>query len=212
VTRRLQNIRQSVVVARSALLVAGCAIAAAIGAAACGPSFQAVYESDLHFEHCYALDQTTATPEAKEECWREWLHGYTYGQSRDRVEYAATRFSELSLDPTLPQEEARSARVRPSSRSVAAPVPTNAFAPPPNMIDHRPPPVTSVASDPPPDPPAAIRAPGADCADTCAHQWSSCHEGCRDSACDGCDRSYRACVRPCFRDEPGAHPGARSAH
>ena len=69
------------------------------GVVACGPSFQAVYECDVHFEHCYALDESGASVEAKKECWRDWLHGYTYGQSRDRVEYGGTRYSELSLDP-----------------------------------------------------------------------------------------------------------------
>src|SRR5580704_16522387 len=91
-------------------LVAACAflgLAAVGGSAACGPSFQAVYECDVHFEHCYALDQGGATVEAQKECWRDWLHGYTYGQSRDRVEYGGTRLSYLSLDPTLPSEDVR---------------------------------------------------------------------------------------------------------
>src|SRR5580692_11137525 len=91
--------------------------------AASVPSFQAVYECDVHFEHCYALDQGGATVEAQKECWRDWLHGYTYGQSRDRVEYGGTRYSELSLDPTLPSEDSPSMRAK---HIVAAPVPTKA--------------------------------------------------------------------------------------
>ena len=102
---------------------------AVTGLLACGPSFQAVYECDVHFEHCYALDESGASVDQKKECWRDWLHGYTYGQSRDRVEYGGTRYSELSLDPTLPSEDQPSARAK---HIVAAPVPTNAFAPPPN--------------------------------------------------------------------------------
>src|SRR5580704_8341709 len=109
---------------------------ASLAGVACWPSFQAVYEGVLHFEHCYALDQMNVGDEAKKDCWREWLRGYTYGQSNDRVEYAATRFSELSLDPTLPSEDTRDAgprRPRRPESTVAAPMPTNAFAPPPNM-------------------------------------------------------------------------------
>jgi hypothetical protein len=101
------------------------------GVVACGPSFQAVYECDVHFEHCYALDESGASVDAKKECWRDWLHGYTYGQSRDRVEYGGTRYSELSLDPTLPSEDTSSPTR--AKHIVAAPVPTNAFAPPPNI-------------------------------------------------------------------------------
>jgi hypothetical protein len=184
----------------------------AVGGVACGPSFQAVYECDVHFEHCYALDQQSLSLEAKKECWREWLHGYTYGQSRDRVEYAATRFSELSLDPTLPQEEARSAHPRASARSVVAPVPTNAFAPPPNVIDRHAAtapshpdastPDASVA--PPPSQPVAALAPGASCAGACGQRWTACHDACRESGCDLCDRAYRTCVPGCFREEPSA--------
>ena len=80
-------------------------MAAGLAAVACGPSFQAVYEGDVRFEHCYALDQGPASADVKKECWQGWLHDYTYGQSRDRVEYAGTRFSELSLDPSLPTED-----------------------------------------------------------------------------------------------------------
>jgi len=174
----------------------------ATGAVACGPSFQAVYECDVHFEHCYALDRSAASAEVKKECWREWLHGYTYGQPRDRVEYAATRFSELSLDPTLPQEE--TSRPRVSTRSVVGPVPTNAFAPPPNVIDRRPTPVVEVIPPPPPPPPAAPEpsAPGAACAQACGQRWMACHDGCGEGGCEKCDRAYRTCVPACFREEP----------
>jgi hypothetical protein len=184
-------------------------VVAAAGAAACGPSFQAVYEGDVHFEHCYATDQRNVSPDVKKECWRDWLRGYTYGQSNDRVEYAATRFSQLSLDPTLPSEEvpgSHSGSHKPE-HTVAAPVPTNAFAPPPivNNVDREKP----DASAPPPErhvaraslPPSA---PGTDCVAACEERWSSCRSGCKDGACDACDHTYRACAPACFHDEAGA--------
>jgi hypothetical protein len=177
--------------------------------AACGPSFQAVYECDVRFEHCYALDQGTSSADAKKQCWRDWLHGYTYGQSGDRIQYAAARFSELSLDPTLPKVESR--ETRPTRRS-AAPVPTNAFAPPPNVAEHVQP--EAVAPPRPPDSVREVvaRAPGSECADDCIRIWKACHDSCTNGACDVCDRSYRTCAPACFREEPAApKPGSSTA-
>jgi hypothetical protein len=200
----------------------------AFGAVACGPSFQAVYECDVHFEHCYALDEGPASPESKEECWRAWLRGYTYGQSRDRVEYAAARFSQLSLGPTLPSEETRDARPRRRAPTVGAPVPTNAFAPPPHLAV-----ASSVSASAsvspgaethPPIREAVLRAPSADCSETCAQHWTACRDACeasataqrrtqepKNGACEQCDRTYRTCVPACFRDEPASpHPPPRN--
>ncbi len=145
----------------------------------------------MHFEHCYALDESGASVDAKKECWRDWLHGYTYGQSRDRVEYGGTRYSELSLDPTLPSEDMPSGR----PKHVAAPVPTNAFAPPPNVSGGGP---LAVAA----------HAPGTDCADGCAGRWTSCRSACKQSGCDVCDQAYKACMPGCFRDDNVAAPAA----
>jgi hypothetical protein len=167
---------------------------ALIGVVACGPSFQAVYECDVHFEHCYALDEGGASVDAKKECWRDWLHGYTYGQSRDRVEYGGTRYSELSLDSTLPSEDMSTPATR-AKHIVAAPVPTNAFAPPPN--------VGAVVA-------VAAHAPGADCSDGCAQRWTSCRATCKQSGCDVCDQAYKSCMPGCFRDD-GAYTPARTS-
>jgi len=187
--------------------------------AGCGPSFQATYECDVHFEHCYALDESGASVQAKKDCWRDWLKGYTYGQSRDRVEYGGTRYSQLSLDPTLPSEETQ------SKRAVAAPVPTSAFAPPPNVMGdgHAEHPSDSVqqrseirAGDVKPadyrpsgevagSPVSSVsRAPGADCADTCGQKWTACRSSCKEGACGTCDQAYRACMPTCFRDDGGS--------
>jgi hypothetical protein len=181
--------------------------AIAAGGAACGPSFQAVYECDVHFEHCYALDQGSASVEAKKDCWRDWLHGYTYGQSRDRIEYGGTRLSQLSLDPTLPSEDVRTETHK---HAVAAPMPTNAFAPLPNMEAQS----ASVQSGIPAADAVVVHAPGADCADACKQRWTSCRIGCRGT-CAACDETYRACMPDCFRDDPlpehHAAPAAASA-
>lgn len=111
-----------------------CAFAAA--GLACGPSFQTVYENDARFEHCYALDDTpTAAMPKKADCWNDWSKNHTYGQTRDRVEYARARYDALS-NPQLPTDEGMAAAAPGEgvdTDTAAAPTPTSAFAPPPKM-------------------------------------------------------------------------------
>ena len=39
---------------------------------ACGPSFQALYEGDARFEHCYALEEDgIISMQKKADCWRD---------------------------------------------------------------------------------------------------------------------------------------------
>jgi hypothetical protein len=174
-------------------------------ALSCGPSFHAVNECDARFEHCYALDQTSGISLAgRRTCWNDWLHGFTFGQSRDRVEYAATRVSQLSSDaiagdhsaPTLPPD---------GEQLVAGPIPTNAFAPPPNMA----PSPSSSASTTPGESygSPAQRAPGSSCAEACSSPWRKCRDSCRDEECVACDTAYRSCAIKCFRDEARAIKG-----
>jgi hypothetical protein len=184
------------------------------GALACGPSYQMVYECDVRFEHCYALDQGAGVSDAKKDCWRDWLHGYTFGQSRDRVEFAATRFSELSLDTTLPNVDVQSPRPRRPDRPIAAPVPTNAFAPPPNISDGHnapEPPASAAAREVSPVRASMSQLPGADCAETCGNKWTTCRGSCKDHACDACDQTYRLCMPACFHEEAAlGHPAKGS--
>lgn len=187
---------------RRALFFSLGAFALAIVALACGPSFQVVYEGDVRFEHCYGMDQTAAPIETKKECWRQWLKGYTYGQSRDRVEFAASRVNALSVS-TPPDD--------PPGHIAAAPMPTNAFAPPPNIAAS----ADGVGSAAAPSAPVSIssarpRTPGSDCADACEARWTSCRNGCRDATCANCDRAYRGCMPPCFKDEPMSRQPVRS--
>jgi hypothetical protein len=193
---------------RALLLFAAVAASVVVGSTACGPSFQAVYECDVGFEHCYALEQGTASTDSMKECWRGWLHSYTYGQPRDRVEYAATRLSELSLDPTLPSVDTPSHTPH-RVQAVLAPLPTSAFAPPPNIADGHGDgvssgqPSTVAGSTPPRVAPVSVQvaqAPGEQCASACAERWNGCRRGCVDGACEACDRGYRSCVPGCFQD------------
>jgi len=162
-------------------------------AAGCGPSFQATYECDVHFEHCYALDETPAAVGVKRRCWSDWLAGYTFGQPRDRVDFAASRVKALAAPrgPVADVPPAASA-----TRTVAAPLPTTAFAPPPSVAS------ATVTGGPPdsaaPDP-QSMRPPAAECTASCEERWTSCRDGCRDAACTRCDRAYRSCVSTCVR-------------
>jgi len=67
-------------------------LSAGLVTTACGANMQAVYEGDVRFEHCMALDlQPDVRTELRRECWSEWLDHYTYGQTRDRISHAAAR-------------------------------------------------------------------------------------------------------------------------
>jgi hypothetical protein len=197
----------------SALVAATASLAAALFCGACGPSFQAIYEGDARFEHCYALDENPDVPmQRKGECWQDWADHYTYGQTRDRVQYARMRHRALSRVPVIPTDEAMMQAapgvVEPSTRTVTAPAPTSAFAPPPT---------THVASDAgapeaPPSATAPVLAPaielapppGAACAESCTDAWRTCARGCAGKACDKCERTHRRCMSGCYRE--GATP------
>jgi hypothetical protein len=179
----------------------GCllALAATVALLACGPSFQAVYEGDVQFEHCYALDESaSATLKEKAGCWRDWTKNYTYGQTRDRVEYAASRHYALTVAPNLPtddllQQAAPGGGFR--KRLIAAPAPTTMFAPPPNTM-----PDQVDAGVPAAESAPKLRPPGAACADDCDADWKSCHDACAGKACAPCDAAHAACMVTCFSD------------
>lgn len=187
------------------------------GALACGPSFQAIYEGNARFEHCYALEENaqTAMPE-KADCWRDWSEHYTYGQTRDRIHYATARYVALSQSSNVPTDEAMmmaAPGMTPRQSVITAPAPTNAFAPPPKVLEDwgdastgkapRPSEVptvvgvggasTSVDAGPAPKPvPPPAPLPAADCGDGCKAKFRDCDGG-------QCDKTYRACMRGCFK-------------
>src|SRR5438477_4594190 len=106
-------------------MVAAFSIAA--GATACGASIQAVYEGDVRFEHCMALDsRPDVKPTLRRACWEEWEKFYTFGQTRDRVDYAELRKQQLSIVSDFDEGDWASARSKTAS---AVPEPTSALAP-----------------------------------------------------------------------------------
>ena len=197
------------------LLVAGFPLAAS----ACGPSFQAIYEGDARFEHCYALEENpNVNMRQKGECWRDWLAHYTYGQTRDRVMYAASRAQAIRRAPELPTDEALM-HAAPGERGQhewgAGPAPTSAFTPPPktwgsgdagaftpNWAQAPSASASASASAPASVAPSAGAErppPFAGCTSDCGQAWASCRTGCKTEACESCVRSYKACVRTCAK-------------
>lgn len=176
--------------------------------ASCGPSFQAIYEGDARFEHCYALEETSnVTMQQKAECWRDFTQRHTYGQTRDRVEYAASRYHAL-VNPELPTDEAMmqaAPGMVDTSKQLAAPAPTSAFAPPP---------VTTVAINMPTAAPSASQAPPAptpspsasmkpvtklkQCTSDCDVGFDACMSQPKGDS-GKCDGVYRSCVKPCLK-------------
>jgi hypothetical protein len=193
-------------------------------AAACGPSFQVIYEGNARFEHCYALEENSqASMPEKAQCWRDWSEHYTFGQTRDRINYATVRYVALSEAGNAPTDEALMMAApgeTPRTSTITAPAPTNAFAPPPKVLEDaglaatspaRPGggigtnmnanipmlPLDAGAAEPP------TPLPGASCSDTCGSSYRNCSANCVSDAgtaeCKACATKFRSCMRACFR-------------
>jgi hypothetical protein len=176
----------------------------------CGPSVQSIYEGNVRFEHCYRLDlDVNIAPTHRLACWREWLRIYTYGQVRDRIEYARQRVGALEQGDTTRPSLNLTADRRPEERSwyLSEPAPTSAHAPPPPMWKAEsptasgPPPPASASAEPAPKPRPA---PGEDCSRDCRADLEACNEDCATDAgtgkpkkCQSCEPDYKKCMRRC---------------
>jgi len=75
------------------------ALMAFASVSACGANLQSVYEGDVRFERCMALDHDRVeASSARQRCWQNWLGQATYGQTRDRISWAERRVSEFATD------------------------------------------------------------------------------------------------------------------
>jgi hypothetical protein len=194
--------------------LAGLVGLAGVALAACGPSFQVVYEGDARFEHCYAIDDTpTVSMQEKTDCWTQWMKSYRYGQTRNRVDYAAMRANALQEAHVAPTDEAVMSAAPGggigNTVGVDEPVTTNAFATPPKTMnagdgghDAGQPeksvtvPVGVAAAGSTSS--SAPEAPGEGCADSCHTTWQTCRGPCKGHACGACDKSYSRCMKKCF--------------
>ncbi len=209
------------------------AATALAGTTACGPSYQVLYEGDVHFERCYALEENASESlEAKSSCWHGYLANHSFGQTRDRIRYAGMRERALERAPALPTDEVlmQAAPGGASSASANTPTPRDAFTPPPStMTDERSPPTDATSRRPPGIPPPAIASaitpaissarpivtaatpaasttlsepPQTTCASSCNDTWRTCKSACSPRTgheCDACDRTYKGCMKGCFK-------------
>jgi len=181
------------------------AVAATFGAAlGCGPSVQSIYEGNVRFEHCYRLDlERDVATTHRQACWTAWLDRYTYGQSRDKLEYARRRvhaFSSGDVDrPQLRIGESQPHQQDARQFYLVVPAPTSVHAPPPPIATRmnavEPAPVSSAE-------PLAKAAPGEGCASDCHSAFMSCNQACdpaaKSTACKSCDPDYKKCMQRCF--------------
>jgi hypothetical protein len=133
-------------------------------------------------------------PTIRKACWEEWVRFYTFGQTRDRVDYAKLRVKQLSASSDF--DEGAWAPADPKRQS-AAPEPTSVHAPPPMTL------ATDAGTQPEaaaPTASASAAAPfGAGCANDCEDGWSLCQRECKTPVCEkNCTAKYRRCMRKCF--------------
>jgi hypothetical protein len=202
--------------ARSSVHLA--AVAATLCAAlGCGPSVQSIYEGNVRFEHCYRLDlERDVATTHRQACWTAWLDRYTYGQSRDKLEYARRRVRAFgSGDVDRPQLRIGDSQPRQQDARqfyLVVPAPTSVHAPPPpiatrmNAVVPAP---TSPLTNPTGGATAsnssearAKAAPGDGCASECHNAFVSCGQACdpvaKSTACKSCDPDYKKCMQRCF--------------
>ncbi|MBN2192740.1 MAG: hypothetical protein JW751_07965 [Polyangiaceae bacterium] len=180
-------------------------VAALGGFGACGPSVQTIYEGNVRFEHCYRLDlDREVAPSHREVCWREWVETYSYGQTRDRVEYARRRLRYLAAGETSPPGLVLA---KPDAGTSEDGKGSGA-----SRTMHAPPPTLTEPSDDPPSRAAASASsapslPGQPCVGVCATTRAACVRPCqagngRRQDCEGCDQDYGRCMRRCFEERP----------
>ncbi len=182
------------------------ALALGVASSACGPSVQSIYEGNVRFEHCYRLDlEVDSAPTHREACWKEWLGVYTYGQPRDRIEYARRRAQAFASGdanrPTLDIGDSKKSEAR--QFYLVVPSPTSVHAPPPPMATR-----WYADAGSPTEPTATTEqpeAPSDQCVAGCRGKRTQCEEACTSDAgapppaCKACDADYKGCMKRCFQ-------------
>jgi len=177
-----------------------------LAAGACGPSVQSIYEGNVRFEHCYRLDlEVDTAPTHRQACWTEWLGMYTYGQPRDRIEYARRRAQAFaSGDANRPSLDIGDSSTRKSEARqfyLVVPSPTSVHAPPPPIATRW----YADAGSPPAATTEQAEAPSDQCVAGCRGKHTECEESCAtdagkaDPGCKPCDPDYKACMKRCFQ-------------
>jgi len=169
----------------------------------CGPSFEAIQEGDLRFAHCDRLDlDPNIAASHRLHCWREWRRVYTYGQTRDRVDYAQRRIAEVvsgDSDPSfdLPSGTPEQAAQEVQQRVVAMPPAGGNGTPAPSVSPTAPAPAAPAPLAAPSEQPVPAAAPS--CRELCQKEHEACLPGCeaRATGCKPCEPSLQACLSKC---------------
>jgi hypothetical protein len=158
---------------------------AALGAGACGASVSQVYESDVRFERCLALDwQNDVRSDVRRKCWDDWVSYFNVGQPKDRIEYARKQIALIDRGGVSEVADDKG----------ALPEPTSVFAPVPMMITT---PTFGSAG------PATSAAPSAQkesspCEAKCDKSLEGCLSGCRTPVCEQyCAQKHGRCAQRC---------------
>ena len=178
-------------------------------AAACGPSVQSIYEGNVRFEHCYRLDlEVDTAPTHRQACWNEWLALYTYGQPRDRIEYARRRsHAFVTGDPNTPRLDIGGTEPKAGEARqfyLMVPSPTSVHAPPPAVAtrlytDGGVSPTAPIVPEP-----KQVELPEDSCTTKCRETYTACSTACEGDAgkpaasCKACDPDYKRCMKRCF--------------
>jgi hypothetical protein len=145
-------------------------------AAACGPSLSNVHEGTVRFEHCNRLDLDERVQKGEcRKCWTTWLHEYTYGQPRDRIDYARRRAKSLANGDERPALKFDERSPEERQFYLVVPGPTSVHAPPP--------PVATVVKNGGGDAGSLAKTtdeapPAESCADQCRTTWKTCGVEC----------------------------------
>ena len=219
---RSTNLRPTLSRARVAAISAAIAslAAPAVLTQGCGASYQSIHEGEVRFEHCYRLDlDADVSLNYRRECWVEWTKFYTYGQTRDRIEFALRRARELSAqlgddDAGAPATEAGT---EPSTPHLT-PSPTSRFEPPPAVVAA---PLRDAGGDGAPSATSSSAAsksnavpldgceidpldgpPGQNCILMCGKSWRSCVDRCEEKGRQQCRTTcgirFRTCTARCL--------------
>src|SRR6478735_6628350 len=181
------------------------ALLALLVAAACGPSVQSIYEGNVRFEHCYRLDlEVDTAPTHRRACWSEWLSMYTYGQPRDRIDYARRRLHSFTngdtARPTLDIGEEKQAEAR--QFYLVVPAPTSVHAPPPPIATRW---YGDAGNAPTAPTTEQVGVPEDKCAGACRDELAICQRACApdggkpEANCKICESDYKTCMKRCFQ-------------
>jgi len=185
------------------LLAATLAVTVAGGSAlSCGASIRSVYEGDVRFEHCMALDASAdVKPTLRRGCWEEWVSFYTFGQTRDRIDYARARQQQLDGASDFAEAPARTPKL--AVLPAVAPDPTSAIAPPPMMLAATDAGIPDAAG--PLDEADERAAVHARCASECQQGLEACHQACKGPACGkACGARFVRCAARCEQRRQGS--------